>query len=643
MHAPGPSFRKTAVRFALSLAILATPAMTALTAFSAISPEVETLNLSKSLRGITDSEWGQVAGEKVTETYQIMKGDTLYDISGRLFGDPRYWPKVWEINNLGILNPHMIRPGRSIAFNAGGASSLPTLGVNGESSSSEDSAASTPLAYNPVMRDGTSSLVAQNTISASDKPGPTWDDRTPKPSGEWKKLPRQTWEQIQTQLPPDIDKDGFDSRSRIERPRNTGFELDSIMACQEIEPLATITGSRYLNNYLSLGDEVTLQPGIAQLEVNQSYAILAKPLTLRRTDGQVGYSYPVQGRVKVLGVNDGQYVAEVTALKGVAERGQIVVTNPPKIQRIDPVAGPSPILARISLDTRVSTFMSAQYKWVILDRGSSDGVQPGMIFRIFQYKDPSTKKTLTSANMLVYGDVEVYQTCENFAVGQVVWAKGELQNNTPAILMTDVEDYYTRYYMNGEFAPRESLPPPSEPQLPADPELDTTAPEATPEAAPETLPETAAELPLDGGDPGLNLEQTPAPEASPSAPRGEGEDWLDKLDNGQELVPDEERELEQLEKYEDPSTQSPSPQPNEAPALEPDSSGLPPPPVEADLVEPAPTEGTDTSIPATSETNSEFEGENLAPVEVPQAPSSTPSRPRPSPSPSEGAEEDLPL
>lgn len=57
--------------------------------------------------------------EVAYKTHTVVKGDTLWDISRKYYGDPRQWPKIWEANrrdkNLGpISNPNRIYPGQKI-------------------------------------------------------------------------------------------------------------------------------------------------------------------------------------------------------------------------------------------------------------------------------------------------------------------------------------------------------------------------------------------------------------------------------------------------------------------------------------------------------------------------------------------------
>jgi len=85
------------------------------------------LALSASL-GISNvlADTVQIKGD-APQSYTVVKGDTLWDISGKYLEKPWRWPELWE-GNPQIANPHLIYPGDVISLYY--KDGQPHLGIN---------------------------------------------------------------------------------------------------------------------------------------------------------------------------------------------------------------------------------------------------------------------------------------------------------------------------------------------------------------------------------------------------------------------------------------------------------------------------------------------------------------------------------
>jgi nucleoid-associated protein YgaU len=529
-----------------------------------VDPEQETLRISKLLKPVSDDDWKLIAGEKTGQDYQVVRGDTLWDVSKRLFGDPKYWPKVWALNNGRITNPHLITPGQSVTFLPGTGTSLPALGSGGDNG--------IPQPNGPLQ-------VADNSGKPAAPQGPQGR------SDEWKLLPRQDWEQVQLELPPEVDPNGFDTHAKIIHHKSQGVTLESFPASQKIPYLGEIRASRHDGKYLTLGDTVFIEPKDG-MQVGETYTITGDPYLLKsRKSDRAGYSYPVLGEVKVIAVREGLFVGTITTGKAFVQRGGLVIPRVPRVPPLEPIAGPRPIEGVLIMDRNFSTYTTSQYKLVYVDRGADDGVKPGMVFRAYQHRDPSNDSNLTGADFIIDGDFMVLQTSETFSVALAIRTLVPVYENETVVLLTDVSDLLKKGGLQERDLEQKKL----------DDELDN----------------------------------------------------LDKLDSSGGLGPNEERELKQLEQWKGNPPDSTAPQIQESVPTEgtpPQPETVPPPNgggTDQDLFGPPPTGGEAPPPPAGEGAPPPDSGSagQPGPETAPFPPSGgdTPPPPPPPPPPSTGA------
>ncbi len=71
------------------------------------------------------------------ELHVVQKGDTLWSICSKYFGDPWRWPRIWAANPL-VTNPHWIFPGDILRLGSSGGES-PTPFAGGDKSTKDSS------------------------------------------------------------------------------------------------------------------------------------------------------------------------------------------------------------------------------------------------------------------------------------------------------------------------------------------------------------------------------------------------------------------------------------------------------------------------------------------------------------------------
>lgn len=405
------------------------------------SPEQRTLEISRFLRPISDDQWESIAGDRLRQMYDISPGDNLSEISGRLFGDPKYWPKIWAVNNGHITNPHLIFPGNQVAFVSGSGSSLPSLTLD------DIHRGPSPSIQNPEE------AAPESTASGEAASPPAPNAGTPTRAGyyrdsngrstEWQYLPNQNWEQVRIKLPSEVDPLGFDRRNKIHFREARGITLEGWIESKEIATSGEIAGSPSNHRYLSIGEIVFVELEEGSSAIGKTYTITLEPTKLSASesdDKREAFVYTNIGTLQIDKSPEGDMIGTIIDAKAPVPREALLIPKMPNIHWGQPVASNQSIEGHLLMDRDITPSEGTQYKLAFVDRGSADGVKENMVFRTYLHKDPVTDTTLTDEKSVPTADFLVVHVSEEFSTLLTLQNLENIPPGTPLLLLNDVSD-----------------------------------------------------------------------------------------------------------------------------------------------------------------------------------------------------------
>lgn len=436
--------------------------------------------IAKNLKPISNDEWSRVANSNISGVYEIQKGDSLFDISKRLFGDGKYWPKIWALNNSTILNPHSLKPCNKIIFSTGSGTMLPSVQV------------ATQDAPSPIVSNSSSSSSGNSAGETEEAPETMTDaDVEPMPiytkkarSMEWKKMPRQDWEaeKIKQMMASRLE---ISVTGTFSAEARSSFltDLKYFVVSERLGEIGQIESSPVNNANFRIGDTVILEG--TNLTPGVTYDIVSDPAQLQRLDSdRIGYAYTVLGQVQVVHPQGDQWIGKITQIFHFAQRGSQLAIALPRIAEMQPVAAPAPIEGKLYLDTEFYSYVG-QYQHGFVNLGTDDGIHEGMIFESFQGSDTEINSPFKDPTYFHTSNLQVIQVSTKFSAVKVLSGSKELGAGTPLRALTDVSRFN-----NGKFnslnQPSE-IPAPSPEPLPPIEKLETV-PEPTPEPSPSPSP-----------------------------------------------------------------------------------------------------------------------------------------------------------
>ncbi|HSJ80832.1 MAG TPA: LysM peptidoglycan-binding domain-containing protein [Thiobacillus sp.] len=263
--------------------------------------------------------------DNAPDTYVVVKGDTLWDISGRFLKDPWRWPQIWNLNRAEIKNPHWIYPGDLIVLDRSGKE--PRLSL---------------------VRGGTNGM---RTVKLS--PGV-----------------RAT----------DIDGDAIQSIPiRVIHPF---LSQPRVVPQGAFDDAPFILGSNAERVVLAAGDDAFAtggKDGVTRWNVLRPGKALKDPET-----GEVlGYEVEYLGDARTLVAGAPQKIRITQSAQEILPRDKLVEADDSTTFEYIPHAPEGQISGRI-ISAYGGLTDSGRYQTVVINRGSRDGLEPGHVLSVFR-------------------------------------------------------------------------------------------------------------------------------------------------------------------------------------------------------------------------------------------------------------------
>jgi hypothetical protein len=314
-------------------------------------------------------------------THIVGRGETLWSICEKYYGDAYLWPKLWQMNPF-ITNPHFLNPGDVITL----------------------------LEKEPIK-----------TIKAPEQK---------------KKEPVKEIKEIAESIP---DITGFDVSGL------TNIKALGYLSLTKVKPWGRIISSDSNRIILAKGDTVfvefdareDIKPG-DEFTISKSSPLLKHPLTGKN----LGYTNSIHGKLVIKGYAEPFYYAEITESFTAVNIDDMVVPYEQVSPCVLPASINKELMGNI-VAAKDQRGIIGQFSIVYLDRGFKHGVRRGNLFEVVEvrtipYKDPKARiEKMTdyldkkiSLPGVILGKIVVLESRPDTATAVVVSGKENFPNGS---------------------------------------------------------------------------------------------------------------------------------------------------------------------------------------------------------------------
>jgi len=304
----------------------------------------------------------------------VEKGDSLWSICEKYYGDPYLWPELWEMNKF-ITNPHWLTPGDVIKL----------------------------LEY---------------------------EEKEPEPVEKYEEEKLEPVKKIAT-----LEKEplkgppvGIDVSSLADT-RALGFFRQEM-----IEPWGRIFESKTERILLGKGDTAYAKMYKEDIKPGDKFTIysISDPVDHPTTGKEFGYAYSFKGILEIEKAQEDYHVAKISESFRTIYKDDLLIPYHPVSSCLLPIPCKGTVTAYI-VAAKDGLDLLGQYSVVYLDAGHNGGVVRGNLLEAIEEKesisDPQ-KKEMVALPPTILGKILILETTESTSTGVVFWASKDFTNGT---------------------------------------------------------------------------------------------------------------------------------------------------------------------------------------------------------------------
>lgn len=324
------------------------------------------------------------------DSYTVVKGDTLWDISGRFLSRPWRWPEIWQLNREAIEDPHWIYPGDVVYLDMSGPQ--PRLRLGKSLGGSRDG-------YN-------------NNLAANGGAGNAGSIKGA--NGSTRVQPMIRSKPLDDNAIPTVNMAAIEAF--LTRPL--------IVVPEDLQKNPRIVATQEGRVYLGSGDKAYVR-GITDESISEYHVYRqARPLLDPDTRKPIAYEAQYIGSAKVEKKGDPATlkVESMNAEVGVGDR--LMPAEEARIMNVVPRAPQAEVSGRIvSVHRGVSQV--GKNSIVAINRGKGQGLDVGHVLSVKQrgrwIKDPETRESVALPDEAV-GHMMIFRVFDDIAYGLVMEA-----------------------------------------------------------------------------------------------------------------------------------------------------------------------------------------------------------------------------